>query len=54
MLFVINNNFIQIKRNDFINDHEYYIRLMNFLKPNYTIKKLTSAENINNIINCKI
>ena len=62
MLFIINNKYIEINRYDFINDKEYYSKLMELINYsnkniNNTInvnnKKTNTLENINNLINCK-
>ena len=62
MLFIINNKYIEINRYDFINDKEYYSKLMELINSsnkniNNTInvnnKKTKTLENINNLINCK-
>ena len=62
MLFIINNKYIEINRYDFINDKEYYSKLMELINSsnkniNNTInvnnKKKNTLENINNLINCK-
>ena len=66
MLFIINKKYIEINRYDFVNDKEYYSKLMQLIKQNNKQNnkqnsnyingnntKINTLTNINNLINYK-
>ena len=62
MLFIINKKYVEINRYDFVNDKEYYSKLMQLIKQNNKQNsnyingnntKINTLTNIDNLINCK-
>ena len=62
MLFIINKKYVAINRYDFVNDKEYYSKLMQLIKQNNKQNnnyingnntKINTSTNIDNLINCK-
>tara|TARA_Y100000389_G_scaffold30971_2_gene26179 strand:- start:26 stop:214 length:189 start_codon:yes stop_codon:yes gene_type:complete len=62
MLFIINKKYVAINRYDFVNDKEYYSKLMQLIKQNNKQNnnyingnntKINTLTNIDNLINCK-